>query len=272
MDILSKIVRQKKEELAETKRGTPLEVLKETIEEQQPHQGNRAEEALRFYNSICSFEGTYLITEVKKCSPSNPNGFIEGFSHQEVAQAYIDADAPALSILTERNFFGGSAEVLRLIRPMTNALLLRKDFIIDPYQIWEAKEIGADIILLIAAILTKRELEEFSMLASSLGLSVLLEIHNREEYEKVKFLKPPVLGVNNRNLKDFSLDITRTIEIADLIDFPSALVSESGIKTREDILLLEGAGARAFLIGESLVRSGNIKACISSLRGKVPFT
>ncbi len=257
------IVERKKEELQQTKAHTPLRKIQDKVNKEEEKKGADA-----FYRSIQEYQGTYLITEVKKCSPSHPEGFLKNFVHKDIAMAYIEAKAPALSVLTEKNFFGGSSETLTMIRPLTDALLLRKDFIIDPYQIWEAKKIGADIILLIAAILSEKELEEFSSLASSLGLSVLLEIHNKEEYEKVKSLKPAVLGVNNRNLKDFSLDLNRTAEIAQLIDFPCSLVSESGIRTREDILFLQKYGARAFLVGESLVKSGDIKGMIAHLRGE----
>ena len=261
MNILDKIVLYKKDVVAAAKKQLPLEALQEQVKHQ-------PEKFSRFYDSINTHEGTYLICEVKKASPSCPEGFVENFNHIQTAQDYIHNNIPTISVLTDEQYFQGSNGVLRKVRSLTNStLILRKDFTIDEYQIYEAKEMGADLILLIAAILTEEELERFYSLAQSLGLGVLVEVHDEAEVNKVRHIKPNVMGVNNRNLKDFSIDINQTIKLRDCVDFPCKFISESGIKTHEDITFLEANGADGFLVGTSLVKSGNIAEKIKELRG-----
>lgn len=259
MNILNKIVLYKKEVVGKDKQRLPLEILKEQVSHQ-------PEKFSRFYDSIEKHQGTYLICEVKKASPSCPEGFLKDFDHIKIAQEYIQNNVPTISVLTDEKYFQGSNGILRKVRSLTkDGLILRKEFIIDEYQIYEAKVMGADLILLIAAILTENELEKFYDLAQSLGLGVLVEVHDEEEVNKVRGFQPTVMGVNNRNLKDFSIDINQTVKLREVIDFSCKLISESGIVTREDILHLEANGADGFLIGTALVKSGDITGKLREL-------
>ncbi|MBF0274590.1 MAG: indole-3-glycerol phosphate synthase TrpC [Nitrospinae bacterium] len=260
MNILEKIVEHKKGEVEKAKNCLSFEALIEKT----PLEGNPN----RFYQSIENVTGTYLIAEVKKASPSCPEGFIPHFNHLDIAKEYITNNIPTISVLTDEAFFQGSIEVLKSIRKETSSLILRKDFIVDPYQIYEAKGMGADLILLIAAILTEKEMQNYSELAHKLGLGTLVEIHNEDELKKVRSFKPNVLGINNRNLKDFSIDIKRTPQLMEKVDFSCKVISESGIEGRSDVTFLEGNGVNGFLIGTSLVKSPNITEKIKELTGQ----
>ena len=208
-----------------------------------------------------------LIAEVKKASPS-AGVICPDFDPVRIAKEYEAAGAGCLSVLTDEKFFQGSLDYLRQIRAAVRLPLLRKDFIIDERQILEAIEWGADAILLIAAILTDAQLARFHALATEAGLAALVEVHDEEELERAVKISPPLIGVNNRNLKTFKVDLATTERLAPKIKSHGALlVAESGIHTRADVERLQRCGAGAILVGESLVKQGNIGAKVRELLG-----
>ncbi len=208
-----------------------------------------------------------LIAEVKKASPSK--GVIcPDFDPVRIAKEYEAAGASCLSVLTDEKFFQGSLDYLRAIRQAVKLPLLRKDFIIDERQILEAIEWGADAILLIVAILDDARLKRFHDLAVEAGLAVLVEVHDEEEMDRALAIGAPLIGVNNRNLKDFVVDLAVTERLAAKVSKEHLLVAESGIFTRADVERLKACGSRAILVGESLMRSGDIGAAVAGLIGR----
>jgi indole-3-glycerol phosphate synthase len=213
-----------------------------------------------------------LIAEVKKASPSA--GIIcHDFDPVRIAKEYEAAGASCLSVLTDEKFFQGSLDYLRQIRSAVKLPLLRKDFIIDERQILEAIEWGADAILLIVAILTDEQLVKFHSLATEAGLAVLVEVHDEEELIRALKFSPALIGVNNRNLKTFKVDLATTERLAARLynsldtGHSALLVAESGIHTRADVARLKKSGAGAILVGESLVKEGDIAAKVQELIG-----
>ena len=213
-----------------------------------------------------------LIAEVKKASPS-AGVICPNFDPVRIAREYEAAGANCLSVLTDEKFFQGSLDYLRQIRAAVKLPLLRKDFIIDERQILEAIEWGADAILLIVAILTEEQLTRFHSLATEAGLSVLVEVHDEEELTRAHKLSPALIGVNNRNLKTFKVDLATTERLAATLFASSSagqsplLVAESGIHTRADVQRVQKSGAGAILVGESLVNQGDIAAKVRELLG-----
>jgi indole-3-glycerol phosphate synthase len=218
------------------------------------------------YNSIA------LIAEVKKASPS-AGVICQDFDPVRIAKEYEAAGANCLSVLTDEKFFQGSLDYLRQIRAAVKIPLLRKDFIIDERQILEAIEWGADAILLIVAILTDEQLQKFHSLAVEAGLAVLVEVHDEEELDRALKISPALIGVNNRNLKTFKVDLATTERLAAKLfastNAPKAsvLVAESGINTHADVVRLQKCGAGAILVGESLMKQGNIGQKVRELLG-----
>jgi indole-3-glycerol phosphate synthase len=210
-----------------------------------------------------------LIAEVKKASPSK--GLIrEDFHPVTLAQTYEKAGTDCISVLTDTDFFQGSNDYLSAIRASVDKPLLRKDFTIDYRQVYEARLIGADAILLIAAILTSRDIAEMHDLAKSLGMDVLVEVHDREELEAVLELdKATLIGVNNRNLKTFETDLKTTESLIGLVPSSVTFISESGIGRPEDIAYLHGLGAHGVLIGEHFMRQPNVGDAVHALMGPV---
>jgi indole-3-glycerol phosphate synthase len=208
-----------------------------------------------------------LIAEVKKASPSK--GIIcENFDPVRIAKEYEAAGASCLSVLTDENFFQGSLDYLKEIRAAVKLPLLRKDFIIDERQILEAIEWGADAILLIVSILSDEQLGKFHALATEAGLAALVEVHDESELIRALKINPPLIGVNNRDLKTFKVDLATTEHLAAKIDLKKTLlVGESGIHSRADVQRLERCGAKAILVGESLMKGGNIFAKVAEILG-----
>jgi indole-3-glycerol phosphate synthase len=228
-----------------------------------PREGRPFAEAL-------SRPGTSLIAEYKRRSPS-AGAIREGASVSELVLAYERGGAAALSVLTEEQHFGGTLADLREARAASGLPLLRKDFTVDPYQLYEAKAAGADAVLLVVASLEDRELRELHALAGDLDLDALVEISRPEELERALELDADVIGVNNRDLADFSVDLQRTFEL--LVDVPAGktVVSESGIHDREQIDELEDDGVDAVLVGEALMRAEDPEAAVRELtRGEEP--
>ncbi|OWA37122.1 indole-3-glycerol phosphate synthase [Saccharibacillus sp. O16] len=208
-----------------------------------------------------------LIAEVKKASPSK--GLIrEDFHPVELARAYEAAGADCLSVLTDRDYFQGSPEYLTNIRAAVKLPLLRKDFVIDETQIYEARLIGADAVLLIAAILPVERLRQLKTVAESLGLDTLIEIHNAEELDQVlQVTDRGLIGVNNRNLHTFETDLATTVDLAKRVPEQALLISESAIRTAEDIAYVRGGGARGVLIGETFMRRPDIGEAVADVMG-----
>lgn len=206
-----------------------------------------------------------VISEVKKASPSK--GLIcPNFDPVKTATEYEKNGANAISCLTEEHYFQGSAEYLKEIRAVVKLPILRKDFIIDAYQLYEARAIGADAVLLISAILSEEQMKEYSDIAHELGLECLVEVHNEDEYKKTLGFKPDMLGINNRNLYTFDVDLETTGRLSRIVGEQAVLVSESGIKNNADMRKVRSLGADAVLIGETLMRSGNIGDTLRALR------
>ena len=206
-----------------------------------------------------------IISEVKKASPSK--GVIaEDFPYLEIATTYEEAGADAISCLTEPDRFRGSDEYLKDIVKKVSIPVLRKDFTVDPYMIYQAKLMGASAVLLIAAILSDEELKNYFDIADRLGLSCLFEAHDAEEVKRCLAAGARILGVNNRNLKDFSVDITNSVRLREMVPSDIIFVSESGIEKPEDVKILKENGTDAVLIGEMLMRSSDKKSLIAELK------
>ncbi|WP_250482216.1 indole-3-glycerol phosphate synthase TrpC [Caballeronia sp. GACF5] len=205
-----------------------------------------------------------VIAEVKKASPAL--GILRpDFEPESIARSYERAGAACLSVLTDRSFFCGSASDLRAARSATRLPVLRKDFIVDVYQIWEARAMGADCILLIAAMLDVQAMTEFEAVASELGMAVIVEVHNAAELEKGLVLKTPLIGVNNRNLATFETSIATTTAIRHLIPDDRTVISESGIRSRHDVEELGSIGVDNFLVGEALIRAEDPGAALERM-------
>ena len=197
-----------------------------------------------------------MIAELKKASPSR--GIIrENFVVSDIAHDFAAAGAACLSVLTDRQFFQGSNEYLIQARQECTLPVLRKDFIVDTYQVFEARVIGADCILLIATLLDAENLKTLSDLAGELGLDVLIEVHNPDELEMALALNPRLIGINNRNLHTFTVSLDTTIDLIERIPEEIPVISESGIAKRDDVNRLTDAGVKGFLVGESLMTDAN---------------
>ena len=261
-DILQQIVAHKQNEVAAAKEAFPLSRLEDNLAqiEDQPRGFIRA------LRASADSGWTAMITEVKKGSPSK--GVIrEDFDPQDIAEIYEQHGATCLSVLTDEKFFLGHLRYLLLIRETVGLPLLRKDFICDPYQIVEARVAGADAILLIAAMLDDKRIREYKALADDLQLDVLLEVHDEPELDMALESGCELIGINNRDLRTFVTDLGTTERLMQRIPDDRFVVTESGINTRTDVLRLQGAGAKAFLVGESLMREKNIGAKLDELVG-----
>ena len=211
--------------------------------------------------------GISFICEAKKASPSK--GVIaEDFPYVRIAKEYEAAGADAMSVLTEPKWFMGKDEYLKEIRKEITIPIIRKDFTVDEYMIYQAKIMGADAVLLICAILSDTQLQEYYGIADELGLSALIETHDEEEVQRALKAKARIIGVNNRNLKDFTVDIENSVRLRNMVPEDILFVSESGMKTRSDIARLEENGTNAVLIGETFMRSPDKAAMLNELRGR----
>lgn len=247
-DVLLKIVETKKIEVSELYRTVGLENMKALADSADTSRSVS-------FNDALAGDGLSVIAEVKKGSPSA--GIIDPvFDYMNIARAYEAGGAAAISVLTDINYFYGSLDYLKEIKAGINIPILRKDFIIDPIQIYEAKAAGADAFLLIAAILSLEDIARFYALGKSLGMGVLTEVHDKEELDKILRTDCDIIGVNNRNLRDFSVDLTLTEKLMKFIPKDKIIVGESGIKTPEDAQYLSRVGSDAVLCGETLVRRG----------------
>ncbi len=263
--ILDEIIKKTKADLEKRKVEYPEEWLGRSLAFN-PFFPKDVKSALR-----STVENPYrIIAEIKKASPSK--GVIcEDFNPMRIAQQYEKGGADSLSILTEPHFFQGDKEYLGMVRRYVNLPLLRKDFIVDKYQVLEALVYGADYILLIATALSRKELKELYQYALRLGLDVLVEIHDKSDLIKATFAGAEIIGINHRNLETFKMDMTLSQKLIPLIPNSKIIVAESGIDSHETVVELSKIGADAFLVGEYLMRQDNITEALQQLKyGEVP--
>jgi indole-3-glycerol phosphate synthase len=267
MSILDQIIETKREEVALAKTRVPLESLKERIASM--------ERPRNFFRAVTTpgKKPLNLIAEVKKASPS-AGVICADFDPVRIARAYASAGADALSVLTDEKYFQGKLEYIQIVREAVGLPVLRKDFVIDPYQVYESRAAGADAILLIAECLETSHLIDLQILATELNLTCLIEIHDLDNLMRVRdqvigfpHRSYSLLGINNRDLRTFRTDLGTTLRMSELVEDRRVLVSESGINTAADIRKLAEAGVAAALIGESLMRSGDIAGKISEIFG-----
>ena len=245
MNILDEIVAKTKSKLEEKKQGLSLEELSSKIDFENLKETN-------FKKSLQN-KAEAIIAEIKKASPSA--GIIsENFDPVLKSKEYESFGASALSILTEEDYFLGNIQYLMDVKAITSLPILRKDFIVDEYQIYESKLIGADCILLIASILNDEELKNFSEIAERLKLDYIIEVHDEEELQRLKHFSNAIIGVNNRNLKTFDIDINNSVELKKIFEGENIFIAESGIKSKKDIEYLQQHNINVFLIGESLMK------------------
>ena len=245
MNILDEIVAKTKSKLEEKKQGVSLEELSSKIDFENLKETN-------FKKSLQN-KAEAIIAEIKKASPSA--GIIsDNFDPVLKSKEYESFGASALSILTEEDYFLGNIQYLIDVKAITSLPILRKDFIVDEYQIYESKLIGADCILLIASILNDEELKNFSEIAERLKLDYIIEVHDEEELQRVQHFSNAIIGVNNRNLKTFDVDINNSVELKKIFEGENIFIAESGIKSKKDIEYLQQHNINVFLIGESLMK------------------
>ncbi|MFA5320109.1 MAG: indole-3-glycerol phosphate synthase TrpC [Candidatus Omnitrophota bacterium] len=257
-DALKEIVKRKKERLAETILKLPVEEVKARMKD--------VPAALPFRQAIAKPREICLIAEVKKASPSA--GVIrEDFSPADIAAAYEQAGTQALSVLTEEDFFSGSPGYLREVKERVRIPVMRKDFILEAYQVYESRMLGADAVLLIADLLSKDKLSELHGIASGLGMDCLVESHNEKELKKAVSLKFPLLGLNNRDLHSLEVDMRTTEKLFPLVPKDRTVVVESGIRSRSDVLFLKVLGVSAVLIGSVFMESADIQAKVPEVMG-----
>ena len=245
MTILNDIVKNTQKKLIEKKANVPLEEIKSQLKNLELPRGVFKENLINKDQAI--------IAEIKKASPSA--GIIsKNFNPVEKAKEYEAFGASALSILTEEDFFQGSNQFLMDVKAITKLPIIRKDFMVDEYQIYEAKLMGADCILLIASVLSDDEITQFTELAETLELDYLIEVHDEDELRRVEHFENAMIGVNNRNLKTFEVDLSNSINLKKLFNGDNLFIAESGIKNQDDIDELKNHDIHAFLIGESLMK------------------
>ena len=260
-DILNKILQRKAEEIKERALRVPLDELLRRAETQDAPRGFIASMKQRL-----AVGKPAIIAEIKKASPSK--GVIRpDFHPAAIARSYEAHGAACLSVLTDCDFFQGCERYLEEARAATRLPVIRKDFIVDPYQVAEARAIGADCILLIVAALNDQELKRLSTLAADLGMDVLVEVHDRPELERALALDLPLVGINNRNLRTFEVSLKNTLDLLDLIPSDRTVVTESGILAPEDVALMRSHDVHAFLVGESFMRAENPGEKLAELFG-----
>ena len=257
MNILDEIVAHKKKDLEERKATLPLVEL----EKRMPPLSER-----RSFSRSLKKDGLAIIGEIKKASPSR-GVIVPDFDPVDLALEYEEAGVVAISVLTEERYFQGSLGDLLMVRRATSKPLLRKDFLFDEYQLYEARAYGADAILLIVAILEERKLISLLEKAQVLGLDALVEVRSRSEVEQALSCGATIIGINNRDLKTFQVDLKTTAELSQFVPPDKILVSESGINNAEEVRFVREYGVKAILVGESLLRSGDIRGKVKELLG-----
>jgi indole-3-glycerol phosphate synthase len=256
--ILDQIIEAKKKEVARLKSVMPISELERMARDLPP---------ARDFKGALAGKDCSIIAEIKRSSPSKGR-LREDFDPEEIARMYEAGGAAAISILTDRDFFEGDGTYLNAAKIVTRIPLLRKDFIIDPCQVYQTRILGGDALLLIASLFDEQALREFIDLARSIGLSALVEVHTGEDAVRAVAAGAEIIGINNRDLKTFRTDLRTSIELAALIPSGRVVVSESGIENRADIERLMKAGIHAFLIGETLMKAGDMGEKLRELMGQ----
>lgn len=259
-DILKQILATKADEVAAFKAQTDLSSIKA-----QAHDQERPRDFVGAIRAKHAANLPAVIAEIKKASPSKGLIRPHDFDPATIAQIYEQAGAACLSVLTDEQYFQGSPLYLQQAKAACSLPALRKDFIIDEYQIYQARSWGADAVLLIAAALEQAQLEAFEAIAHDLNMAVLLEVHHTDEWEKCERLTTPLIGVNNRNLRTFEVDLQQTLDYLPILDSSRIIVTESGISQREEVELMRNNGIHTFLIGETFMRADNIGQSVQEL-------
>jgi len=271
--VLREIMAVKSREVAEARARVPLSELEALVAQEEPPRN--------FFRAVTrKSDRPAVIAEIKRRSPSagliRPEYDGDGFRPEDIARAYFRNGASAISCLTDENFFGGHLSFIRRVKEAVPLPVIRKDFLIDPYQLWESRANGADAVLLIAECLTESQIVDMLILAQQLQLTVLLEVHSMENLLRVRphigFPHPAycLLGINNRDLTTMTVDLGHTLRLVDIVDDRSVLVSESGIKTPDDLKRLKDEGVRIVLVGEHLMRQPSPGTALAELLGTEP--
>lgn len=258
-DILNQIVAVKREEVASALNKKPLIQMREDAESRV-----LTRDFVGALRTKIAAGRPAVIAEIKKASPSK-GVLCENFIAADIAQSYAEHGAACLSVLTDVQFFKGCVDYLKQARASCQLPVLRKDFIVDAYQVYESRVMGADAILLIAAILDDAQMKEFEAIARSLDMAVLVEVHDGAELQRALKLKTPLIGINNRNLKTFEVSLDTTLTLMQGVPVDRLLVTESGITTREDVLRMGAAGINAFLVGEAFMRAPDPGVALAEL-------
>lgn len=258
-DILNQIVAVKREEVAAAMRKKSLDIMR-----------TDAESRVLTRDFVGALQAKIkaglpaVIAEIKKASPSK-GVLCDDFIPADIAQSYAEHGAACLSVLTDVQFFQGRIDYLKQARASCQLPVLRKDFIIDAYQVYESRAMGADAILVIASILDDAQMKDFESIARSLDMAVLVEVHDAAELARALKLKTPLIGINNRNLKTFEVSLDNTLSLMGDVPADRLLITESGIHTREDVLRMGAAGINAFLVGEAFMRAPDPGAALEAL-------
>jgi indole-3-glycerol phosphate synthase len=248
-DILSQIVAVKRQEIAQSLKNKPLQAMRTDAQSRV-----LTRDFVGALRKKIEAGQAAVIAEIKKASPSK--GVLrEDFMAADIAQSYAEHGAACLSVLTDRQFFQGSVDYLKQARASCDLPVLRKDFMVDAYQVYEARVMGADAVLLIAACLDDAQMAELEVVAHSLDMAVLVEVHDKAELARALKLKTPLIGINNRNLRTFEVRLETTLELMQEVPADRILVTESGILSREDVLRMRQAQVHAFLVGEAFMRA-----------------
>ena len=260
-DILDKIVAVKHQEVAAAKKRTSLEAMRFDAESRV-----LTRDFVGAIRAKMAAGKPAVIAEVKKASPSK--GVLRAdFIPADIAQSYAEHGAACLSVLTDKQFFQGGVDYLKQARASCDLPVLRKDFLVDAYQVYESRAMGADCILLIAACLTDAQMAEFEAIAMNLDMAVLVEVHDKAEMERALKLKTPLVGINNRNLKTFEVSLDTTLALKGMAGKDRIVVTESGILTRDDVLRMGAAGVGSFLVGEAFMRAQEPGEALAALFG-----
>ncbi len=254
--MLDEIVEAKRKRITAQKEKLPLEVIKERV---------ALKQTTRNFRETLLGQDLSLIAEIKKASPSRGD-IAPDINVGEIAKTYEDSNASAISVLTEEDFFKGQPEYIKIVKENSSLPVLRKDFVLEEYQVFESRYLGADALLLISAILDENELNKLVKLTYKLNMEPLIEVHSEEELKTALGTETKIIGINNRNLKTFEIDLKTTERLIQLVAKDRIVVSESGIKTGKDAAWLKSLGVDAILVGESIVSASDIKTMIESFK------
>jgi indole-3-glycerol phosphate synthase len=263
-DILKRILATKFDEVTKASAQIPLHTVRSDAEQSLKDKTSQPRGLYQAIENKIAQGHAGVIAEIKKASPSK-GVFREDFQPAWIAKSYENHGAACLSVLTDKDYFQGSSKYLREARQAVSLPVLRKDFLVDPYQVYEARAMGADAILLIAAALDDAQMRDFEAIAQALQMDVLVEVHDQVELERALLLKTPLLGINNRNLRTFEVSLSNTLDLLNQIPSDKRVVTESGILTKEDVAIMRQAHVHAFLVGEAFMRQPDPGVALAEL-------